>query len=139
MEQPKSLEPTNMPMEGCDIVTNFTCNDDTLNNNGYQLNQVKDSMPKEPEKKKPRRPIPGLVKIKDLKSPEAAEAQEPRIPPIRVRTSISGHPVILSPKTTTNLMASTSPTTFMVTSPIASIIQVPRLAPQLPPATPHII
>ena len=54
IEQPKSLVPTNMPMEGCDIVTNFTCNDDTLNNNGDQrrTNEVKDTVTKEPEKKK---------------------------------------------------------------------------------------
>lgn len=141
-EQHKSLVPTNMPMEGCDndfnIVTNFTCNDDTLNNNGAaKENEVKDT--KEPEKKKPRRPIPGLVKIKDLTKPEAAEVQEPRIPPIRVRTSLGGHPVILSPKTSPNLMTSSSPATVMVTSPSATLIQVPRLTPQMPPATPHII
>ena len=148
-EQHKSLVPTNMPMEG-----NFTYNDDTLNNNGDQRHTitVKNTMTTEPEKKKPKRPIPGLVKIQDLKNPDAdevlvtpptiipspvSEAQEPRIPPIRVRKSLTGHPVILAPQTSPQVTTSASPGTIMVTSPSAAVIQVTRLASNHP--TPQII
>ena len=151
-EQPKSLVPTNMPMP---MEGTFTYNDDTLNNNGDQrrTNEFNDTKPKEPEKKKPRRPIPDLVKIQDLKTPEAAEklvspslgpgvseGQEPRIPPIRVRKSPTGHPVILAPKTSPQLSSSLlpSPATIRVTSPSA-VIQVTRLASQMTPSTQQII
>ena len=76
-EPHKSLVPTNLPVEGSErnynIIANINNNSSANNNNGMEQNITDHNNVsiEPPVKKKPKKPIPGLVKIQDLKSTTA--------------------------------------------------------------------
>ena len=133
-EPHKSMVPTNLPVDGSDKNYNIVTN---VNNNNSGANELIS-----PEKKKAKKPIPGLVKIKDI-TPPSSDPNEvfvnpsPLVPAELTKSEVpqtknvpEGKKIILTPK---EAVPNVSSSPILITSGTTPVpIPVPVKLPQFP-------